>query len=79
VYPDQSSESASLYKRATRVLPGGNTRHGVHFAPYPIYQATGDGCRIMDVDGVERIDFVNNWSSTVIRQSQRQSSRSPES
>ena len=65
MYPDQSSESASLYKRATRVLPGGNTRHGVHFAPYPIYQATGDGCRIMDVDGVERIDFVNNWSSLI--------------
>ena len=46
-------------------MPGGNSRHGVHFAPYPIYQASGQGCFITDVDGVERIDFVNNWSSLI--------------
>lgn len=65
MYPDLSSRSARLYERARKVHPGGSTRHGVHFAPYPVYQARGQGCRITDVDGVERIDFVNNWSSLI--------------
>ena len=65
MHPKESLISTSLYERALRVLPGGTTRHGVHFAPHPVYQASGDGCRITDVDGVERIDFVNNWSSLI--------------
>lgn len=65
MYPDLQSKSASLYQRARKVLPGGSTRHGVYFAPYPVYQAMGRGCRLTDVDGVERLDFVNNWSSLI--------------
>ena len=65
LYPDASSRSARLFERAQRVLPGGNTRHTVAFDPYPIYAARGSGCKIVDVDGVERIDFVNNYSSLI--------------
>src|SRR5271165_6845366 len=64
-YPDASSRSALLYERAQAVLPGGNTRHTVTFEPYPIYAARGSGCRIVDVDGTERIDFINNYSSLI--------------
>ena len=28
---------------------------------YPLYVARGDGCRVWDVDGVERIDFISNY------------------
>ena len=65
VYPDQASRSAQLFERAQRVLPGGNTRHTVAFEPYPIYAVRGRGCKIIDADGVERIDFVNNYSSLI--------------
>ena len=64
-YPDPASRSARLFERAQRVLPGGNTRHTVAFEPYPIYAASGRGCRVVDVDGNERIDFINNYSALI--------------
>lgn len=51
--------------RACAVMPGGNSRHSVFFPPYPLYAARGRGCRIWDVDGVERIDCMNNYSSLI--------------
>jgi glutamate-1-semialdehyde 2,1-aminomutase len=65
MYPDPSSRSAALFARGRKVMPGGNSRSSVLLAPYPIYAQHASGCRITDVDGVERIDFVNNWSSLI--------------
>lgn len=65
MYPDLESTSASLFERGRRVMPGGNSRVGVMFEPYPLYAAHGKGCRVTDVDGVERIDLINNWSSLI--------------
>jgi glutamate-1-semialdehyde 2,1-aminomutase len=65
MYPDLESTSASLFDRGRRVMPGGNSRVGVMFEPYPLYAAHGTGCRVTDVDGVERIDLINNWSSLI--------------
>jgi glutamate-1-semialdehyde 2,1-aminomutase len=31
--------------------------------PYMIYAREARGCRIVDVDGVERIDFINNFTT----------------
>lgn len=65
MYPDSKSKSAALYKRACEVFPGGNSRHTVFFPPYPVYADHGEGCRVTDVDGVERIDFANNYTSLI--------------
>ena len=65
MYPNSSSKSAHLHERAQRVLPGGNTRTTVFRAPYPIYANSGNGSRILDVDGVERIDFLNNYTALI--------------
>ena len=65
MYPDLNSRSAKLYERGRLAMPGGNSRVGVMFEPYPLYAASGSGCRVIDVDGTERIDFVNNWSSLI--------------
>jgi len=46
-------------------MPGGNTRSTVFREPYPVYAARGRGSRIIDVDGVERIDFTNNYTALV--------------
>ena len=64
-FPDTASKSAALYERALRVLPGGNSRTTVFFPPYPVYAARAAGSRVWDVDGVERIDFINNYSSLI--------------
>jgi glutamate-1-semialdehyde 2,1-aminomutase len=47
-------------------MPGGNTRHSVALAPYPIYARSGNGCRITDVEGEERVDFLNNYTSLIL-------------
>lgn len=64
-FPDSTPASAALHERACRVLPGGNTRHTVYMAPYPLYAVRTQGSRVWDADGVERIDFINNYSSLI--------------
>jgi glutamate-1-semialdehyde 2,1-aminomutase len=65
MYPSNQSRSAKLYERALAVMPGGNSRHTVYFPPYPIYLERALGCRVWDVDGVERIDCINNYSALI--------------
>ena len=47
-------------------MPGGNTRHSTVLAPYPVYVASGSGCCVTDVEGQERIDFLNNYTSLIL-------------
>jgi len=65
-YKAPGAASRELYERASRVMPGGNTRHSVALAPYPIYARSGSGCRITDVEGEERVDFLNNYTSLIL-------------
>ena len=58
-----SSRSAALHQRATGVLPGGNTRTTVHLDPYPPYAESGRGAVVIDAEGQERLDFLNNYTS----------------
>lgn len=64
-FPSTASLSSRLHARAQAVMPGGNTRHSVFFPPYPVYAVRGQGSRIWDADGVERIDCMNNYSSLI--------------
>ncbi len=60
-----TSRSAELYERAQRVMPGGVSRNTVLRAPHPAYADRGVGCRLIDLDGVERIDYSNNMASLI--------------
>ena len=62
---DRMTRSESLYRRAVRVMPGGVSRNTVLRKPHPVYAAHASGCRITDVEGVERIDFANNMASLI--------------
>jgi glutamate-1-semialdehyde 2,1-aminomutase len=64
-YRDPQSASAQLHRRALRVMPGGNTRTTVHLDPYPPYVVAGRGQIIVDAEGQERIDFLNNYTSLI--------------
>jgi len=57
--------SEELYERALKILPGGVSRNTALRRPQPGYALEGKGCRVMDVDGVERIDFANNMASLI--------------
>jgi len=65
MYPANHSQSRDLYQRALKSLPGGNTRTTVYMKPFPIYAASGAGCRVRDVDGNEYIDCINNFTSLI--------------
>jgi glutamate-1-semialdehyde 2,1-aminomutase len=58
-------KSAELYQRARAVLPGGSTRQTVYFEPHPPYARGGSGSRVIDIDGVSRLDCLNNYSSLI--------------
>ncbi len=65
MYPDNHAKSRDLYQRALNSLPGGNTRTTVFMKPFPIYAASGSGCRVQDIDGNEYIDCINNFTSLI--------------
>ena len=65
-YRSETSISRRLYQRAQRVMPGGNSRHSIALAPYPVYAGHGRGSRIVDGEGEERIDFLNNFTSLIL-------------
>ncbi len=65
-YLAPNSQSHELYERALAVMPGGNSRHTLVMDPYPAYAVEGRGCRVVDAEGDERIDFVNNYTSLIL-------------
>lgn len=64
-YRSRTARSLALHERAVRSLPGGSTRAGTFYLPYPTYMAQGKGCRLTDVDGNEYIDCLSNYTSLV--------------
>jgi len=63
--PKAELRSAALYERAKQVLPGGVSRNTVLRSPHPIYVSHAKGCRVVDVEGVTRIDLANNMASLI--------------
>lgn len=59
------SQSRALYRRACRVMPGGNTRTTLFHAPHPRYAIRGTGCRVHDADGHVLIDAINNYTAMI--------------
>ncbi|MDP6778372.1 MAG: aspartate aminotransferase family protein, partial [Candidatus Latescibacteria bacterium] len=47
-------------------LPGGNTRTGVYYPPFPIYAERGEGVHLIDLDGHRLLDFVNNNTALIL-------------
>lgn len=62
---DDKSRSERLYERALELMPGGVSRNTVLRKPHPLYVDHGEGCRVVDIEGVERIDFANNMASLI--------------
>lgn len=65
-YEAATPRSKELHARAVRVMPGGNSRTTTFFDPYPFYAVRGEGARIWDADGVERLDFNGNYTSLIL-------------
>jgi glutamate-1-semialdehyde 2,1-aminomutase len=64
-YHARTPKSQAMSERARRVLPGGDTRTGVYYAPYPAFMVQGSGAYLTDLDGNHYLDFLNNFTSLV--------------
>ncbi|MBM3421357.1 MAG: aspartate aminotransferase family protein [Bacteroidetes bacterium] len=62
---EKRSAQERIFIEACKVLPGGVSRNTVFHKPHPYYVAHASGCRVTDIDGVERIDFANNMASLI--------------
>lgn len=65
-YLELTTKSRSMWEEAKEYLPGGDSRNAIFWQPYPIFLDSSQGCRVQDVDGVERIDFVNSMTTLIL-------------
>ncbi len=56
-------ESLAQYARACESLPGGNTRTGMYYAPFPLAMARGVGAYMWDLDGHRYRDYAGDFSA----------------
>jgi glutamate-1-semialdehyde 2,1-aminomutase len=56
-------KSHARYREACRAMPGGNTRTVLHYNPFPLAIARGQGARLWDIDDHEYTDFLGEYSA----------------
>ena len=68
--PGRYRETAALFVRAERVVPGGIYGHQsprmLVPGAYPYFFARGDGARLWDVDGNEYLDLLCGYGPIVL-------------
>ena len=52
-----------LRTRACESLPGGNTRTGMYYAPFPLAMARGEGAYMWDLAGHKYRDYAGDFSA----------------
>ncbi len=58
--------SRELFKKASKLMPGGVSSPVRSFAPYPIYMARGKGSYLWDVDGNRYIDYCMGFGPLIL-------------
>ena len=65
-YTAANPRSAELHEKATKFMPGGDTRNSTYWNPFPVYITDGLGTTITDADGNKRTDFVSNMTTLIL-------------
>lgn len=60
---DRHPRSLERHLYAARHMPGGHTRSALYYAPFPLTFAGGRGNRLTDVDGLEYLDLLGDYSA----------------
>ena len=55
--------SQAQLEKASKVLPGGNTRTVLFYPPFPLTMTKGEGCHLWDLDGHQYIDFLGEYTA----------------
>ncbi len=64
-YIARNPKSLARFIEATAVMPGGNTRSVLFYAPFPLGFAGGEGARLEDLDGQTYIDFLGEFTAGI--------------
>lgn len=64
-YENRTKKSKKTFEHGKKFLPGGNSRSGTYWEPYPTYFERGKGFTIWDIDGNSYIDFINNYTALI--------------
>ncbi len=59
------SQCAQWYREAARYIPGGTSKANLYMRPHPLYVRGGTACWATDLEGVERLDCINNFTSLI--------------
>jgi glutamate-1-semialdehyde 2,1-aminomutase len=62
-YRNRRPISARCQRESAEHMPGGNTRTVLHFSPFPLVFASGRGNHLTDVDGLEYLDLLGEYSA----------------
>ena len=62
-YVTSAPASMARYVEAATVMPGGNTRTVLHYAPFPLAMVRAEGCRMWDADGRAFVDFLGEYTA----------------
>ena len=65
-YATENPASAAWSDRAHRVMPGGNTRSVLHYAPFPLRVERAAGRHLWDVDGHRYVDLLGNYTAGLL-------------
>lgn len=56
-------KSKARWEQASTAMPGGNTRTVLHYDPFPLTMAKGEGSYLEDIDGHRYCDFLGEYSA----------------
>lgn len=62
-YVERNPESHARHRRATEVMPGGNTRTVLFHSPFPLAIKGGRGCHVEDADGHDYVDYLGEYTA----------------
>jgi len=62
-YKARHPKSAQRQAEAAQHMPGGNTRTVLYYSPFPLTWASGKGNRLTDIDGLEYLDLLGEYSA----------------
>ncbi|HET6159264.1 MAG TPA: aminotransferase class III-fold pyridoxal phosphate-dependent enzyme [Dongiaceae bacterium] len=62
-YVSANPKSAARHSAARSSMPGGNTRTVLHYSPFPLAWAKGEGAHLTDLDGHDYTDFLGEYSA----------------
>jgi glutamate-1-semialdehyde 2,1-aminomutase len=69
-YVAANPRSQARFEAARRTMPGGNTRSVLHYDPFPVAIAGGEGARLKDLDGHVYLDYLGEFTAGLYGHSQ---------